>query len=83
MNPVVKLDLTNHPYYSTREHVKSWAKIWDCEILGISFNTGNLRCRLFYPDSKKKFVGNFEIHKQYIVQDSITYLIREKDEQTI
>ena len=70
--PRVKVDLVNHPYYSTTEHRKFLAKIFDAEILMLNVNKGTMRVRLYDIDTKEFVTGNFDMDMSYIVDESVT-----------
>jgi len=70
--PRVKVDLRNHPYYSTTEDRKFLAKIFDAEILMLNVNKGTMRVRLYDIDAKELVTGNFDMDMSYIVDESVT-----------
>jgi len=75
-HPRVKVDLRNHPYYSTIEHHKFLAKIFDAEILMLNVNKGTMRVRVYDVDTGEIVTGNFDMDMSYIIDDQITVLLR-------
>lgn len=70
--PRVRVDLRNHPHYSTNEHHKFLAKIFDAEILMLNVNKGTMRVRVYDVDTGELVTGNFDMDMSYIVDDSLT-----------
>jgi hypothetical protein len=64
--PIVTLDFTNHPMYSTMEYYKHLAKIWKAEVTMVSFTTGTMRVRLLNDDGTY-FKKNMDTSVCYIV----------------
>lgn len=67
-NPIVTIDLRNHPHYSL--HKSYYAKIWKAEVLTLNCNTGNMRVRLLNDDGDVE-VKNLDTSMSYIVDDKI------------
>ena len=70
--PRVQVDLRHHPYYSTVEHRKFLAKMFDAEILMLNVNKGTMRVRLYDINTNELVIGNFDLDMSYIIDESVT-----------
>lgn len=75
-NPIVKLDLTNHPLYANDEYYNELARCFDAEVLMVNVNTGSMRVRLYDLADGSLVRSNFDTSMSYIVEDSFVVKVR-------
>lgn len=74
-NPIVTVDWTNHPLYSTTDHYAWKAKKWKAEVLIWNINSGTMRIRLL-DDDGTLVTSNVEVDIAYIVEDELNIAVR-------
>lgn len=75
-NPIVTVDLREHPRYSTAEYYSFLCDVFKAEVLMLNTNKSTARVRLFDTITNEVIVKNLDISTSYIVEDEIVIKVQ-------